>query len=736
MTWPKFLHFRYLPLHCHSFLYSTNHIQFRHLNVLVRISPVRIMPPESVTHPRTLLSPHCRWTSLSITVNNSESSNVNGLQEQATPREKVSLASVGDEVDLEGFGAQGKFYSVRRIFRKSTSQMQDSKYSDTEDQDEEVKSPDVRRKLGRKNTTYWYFLQCKKLIKEDKLAEALDLFETQMVKEERLNPEEYNYTVLIGGCGRAGYLKKAFKLFNDMKKRGLTPSVATYTALFNACAESPWKDTGLQFATKLREELRSKNIRVNLITYHAMLKAYAVCSDLKACFDVVREIVHSGLELNVETFSTLMMGSIKDADNGFRYSVQIWREMLKLGIQPDAKSYNLLLRAARDCGIGNPAVASRTLLSDEDGMWQRKQHRKVQKLRGQKGTRNSKNATTLTVDLLEERLFGLSSDEHKGSSLTTCRVSEPEDEHSNATLSGLIEAPNLPSKGSQGKEMAPGERPLELVPKNEILIVDSDSKGLPQSNLLPNLLDIQVNKKNVISLGRATAPHDRLALIGYLNGFLSKMKEDNVLPDIKTFTLLADIVEPNSPSESSLLALMDEHGVKPDISFFNTFIRKKSRLGDLEGAKAVLSTIVERGLSPTMYTFCNLAIACRKDSEGLRLLQDMKLSGITPNVNVYSTLINNAAKQLDYVYLTNILRDMARNQVPPNEVVLKQLEFAVKYPPNFDKYKSRNTYLEKIDGFRGYYYRWLNFMPAVETTHPWEKYRIKSDVPGEELPQS
>lgn len=63
------------------------------------------------------------------------------------------------------------------------------------------------------------------------------MFSRDMLQAERLQPEEFNYSVLIGGCGRAGQLKQAFKLYNDVGTYDLWLHLhctcAIYTALLN-----------------------------------------------------------------------------------------------------------------------------------------------------------------------------------------------------------------------------------------------------------------------------------------------------------------------------------------------------------------------------------------------------------------------------------------------------------------------------------------------------------------------
>ncbi|XP_059190200.1 pentatricopeptide repeat-containing protein 1, mitochondrial [Centropristis striata] len=587
------------------------------------------------------------------------------------PPDSPSALADSDPPDRENFGSFSADLSSRRSFRKTSPYIQDLRF-----QEEGEDGDEVPVRAGRTNTPYWYLLQCKKLIKENKLQEALDMFSRDMLQGERLQPEEFNYSVLIGGCGRAGQLKKAFRLYNDLKKRGLEATDATYTALFNACAEAPSKQVGLQQALKLEQELLRKNYPISTKTYHALLKTHAMTNHLQACIHTLREMLQKGHAVTQETFHYLLMGCLKDKETGFRLALQIWRQMLKSGIHPDSKNYTLLLRTARDCGIGDPGLASGLLLRPEP----KYQRKRVSRVKSEPG-RND----LVDIDLLERQLF-IQPDPHSESQQDS-RDTEEEKSFSRQDVSHLVPVQQIES----------ASLPVELA----------------GDGTAPNLLDLFEGKQGaVVSLGTVAGASDRLALIGGVEGFLEKMAANQLIPDLKTLTLLADTMEPEFRSLQMLLKVAKLHKVKLDIAFFNSVIRRAVRAGDLQEAKAVLSVMRQRNVSVDVQTFGSLALGCKRQQDGLQLLKDMEEAGLKPNVHVLSALIGQATRRMDYAYLKELLKSMRSMQVWPNEVIIKQLEFASQYPPNYNQHKSRNNYLVQIDGFRGYYQHWLRNMPA------------------------
>lgn len=224
---------------------------------------------------------------------------------------------------------------------------------------------------------------------------------------------------------------------------------------------------------------------------------------------------------------------------------QVWRQMLRSGILPDSKNYNLLLRAARDCGIGDPALASGVLLRTEP--------------KGQVGAAHTSDPgckVLIDVDLLERQLF-----------------SQP-DPHSDSQLDG---------RGSEDQSHG-GRESTSLIPVRQM-------ERLLPGDTAPNLLELfQGTGGGVVSFGTVSGASDRLALIGGGEGVLEKMAADGLTPDLRTLTLLADTMEPGLQSLQMLLKVAEQHQVKLDVAFFNSVIRRAARTGDLEGAKVQTQT--------------------------------------------------------------------------------------------------------------------------------------------------
>lgn len=64
---------------------------------------------------------------------------------------------------------------------------------------------------------------------------------------------------------------------------------------------------------------------------------------------------------------------------------------------------------------------------------------------------------------------------------------------------------------------------------------------------------------------------------------------------------------------------------------------------------------------------------------------------VPANAHVFSALIGQAKRRLDYAWLHELLHQMHRMQVSPNDVIIKQLEFAAQYPPDYDQVRRADS---------------------------------------------
>jgi pentatricopeptide repeat domain-containing protein 1 len=131
-------------------------------------------------------------------------------------------------------------------------------------------------------------------------------------------------------------------------------------------------------------------------------------------------------------------------------------------------------------------------------------------------------------------------------------------------------------------------------PKDEIKLIDTPNEGVQivekiseEQPTLPNLLAPKPYLGKMIDINEVKKPEDRLILLGGFTGFLELMKQFDVKPDLKTYTLLIEIVPSTRAAENILLRAIRKDKIKCDVDFFNVLMKKRSMRFDYEGAKEV-----------------------------------------------------------------------------------------------------------------------------------------------------
>ncbi|XP_047503369.1 pentatricopeptide repeat-containing protein 1, mitochondrial [Pieris napi] len=555
----------------------------------------------------------------------------------------------------------------------------------------------------------------KQYVQNKRIKEALDVLEVRMLKEDRVKPENYIYNILIGACAEVGYTKRAFKLYNDMKKRALKPTGDTYTCLFEACMNSPWKENGLKLARNLRNLMIEKGVEPNLTNYNVMIKAFGRCGDLPMAFKIVDEMISKKIKIRVHTFNHLLHACITDKESGLRHALIVWRKMLTLREKPNIYSFNLILKCVKECNLGSKDDIQELINIIQGSILQA----------------NNKSNRPLQIDSSKNKD---SKDEIK--LLSPSSVSKDNDnELQNSYDHSANQLLPIPLNEEQGNTNQNKENSITL----RFVTQNTPSKT---NQSVPNLLSQTLQLEQVYGLQEVKKVQDKFAIVGGQDDFLEQMAFYSVKPDIKVFTQMLEVIDNNIEAENKVLCTIKSMKLLPDIEFYNMLIKKRCLRLDYENAFAVKEIIEKeskrrmrlpnkkRRLKVNIMTYGILAMACKTKEDGEKLLNEMKEKQLKVNIQILGTLLRHGTANSKFGYVLYVMDIVKQENLKPNDIFMKHLElFNEKCEAIVKKYKQKqvnSVFVDAYNGFSKSYSKWLtevNIEETLQIEDPWKQFQ-------------
>lgn len=534
---------------------------------------------------------------------------------------------------------------IRKSLRPSKYLFRDRRGWNEEKHWERRETPeDIKSKVS------WYARQMMRLTEEDKMDEMLELF--SVMKEEKIPLTVEIFNIIISAHSKRGKMRRAFKFYNDLKKRAMQATPHTYTSLFNACAKSSSSPHALQNAEKLLMEINSRNSRrdldMNVITYNAAIQAVTVCGGPFRAFEIYNEMKHNNVKPDGHTFSSLLTACSFDKVEGPSLAIELLAEMKSMKIKPDLYIYNSVLKVIRD---------HRIFITEKNSQF----------------STNSVNSKTVQK-----------------------------------------------MKAKNGKDDTNNIQPT---PGDTILSLDKTTS--PLGKLHTDIARMESSES--------------LALHSYFPGvekFLQMMAAEEVYPDVRTFQLLLYMTSSRA-EEEYLIELMKSCNITPDVTFYNTLVRRSALEGNLLSAKEHMKKLEKTlNIAPSEKSYQVLARGCKNPEDGFALLNEIKSAGFTPAQSVYGTLIAAAAKQKQFTHLIQLLKGMTRDGVQPNERIIAVLERVYNLPCTkpFIKANANRRFVKERrfrhveqKGFRSFYQNWRDKAESRETPKEMENDDLKDE---------
>lgn len=423
----------------------------------------------------------------------------------------------------------------------------------------------------------------------------------------------------------------------------------------------------LQLALSVLDLIKENNDKPNIHIYRLLMSVFAQQGDIEQCFKLFKQIKERNLIFTPHIFTSLINACAESSDKkkALKYLTILREYFYEKKINLNDIHYSSLIKAYS----WHKQISIAFEIADE-----------------------AKDNGIYSKDIISALFHAIINDTENGLKYALCLwhkmkiiKMKPNIFHYNLFLKAIkntnfgdlkindILVPN--SKNTQIQFMDTGKSDLldspPVLTNSLIIMLKKHNYFLNKENLKREIKNknmlLSRNLNNILK-------ENRFLLFGGIDKFLKRMKNDNVTPNIKTLTLILDLLPFTIEAEEYFLKYITSNNFKTDLTFFNVLIKRRCIRKQYNAAKDVLNEIQSRHFIPNIITFGVLAIGCIRCRDGIELLEQMSTIGYIPNYKILETLFLNACRYNNYVYIYHLMEYILHNNITPSEKILNILE--------------------------------------------------------------
>jgi pentatricopeptide repeat protein len=138
--------------------------------------------------------------------------------------------------------------------------------------------------------------------------------------------------------------QKAQRLFEEMEKEGIKPSLVTYTTLMQTYI----KNKKLNLALKVFEEIKQKGFKPDQVTYNFIINGCAFNQKLEKAIEILIESINIGIKINWESYNNvceyLMTNKFMKPNERSNFAQNILKALRERNFQINDEVYNKLVK--------------------------------------------------------------------------------------------------------------------------------------------------------------------------------------------------------------------------------------------------------------------------------------------------------------------------------------------------------------------------------------------------------